>query len=94
MDPLVLIEHALGLVPGRGRNEAGFWLACQSRDNDFSREEALEIGPYWLSLLPDTNTRGSRESYLLTHFEASIHSAYRSVPAGRTSRPWIRGYGC
>ncbi len=93
IDYQILVEHALRMVDHRGRNDAGFWLCCQLRDNDFSREEALEIGPYWLSLLPLTNTKGSREAYLPAHFEASVRSAYRTVPAGRQSRPWIKGYG-
>ena len=88
-----LVERAQDLILSRGRNEAGFWLACQLRDNDFSQDEALEIGPYWLSLLPATNTKGAREAYVLAHFEASVRSAYRRVPAGRDSKPWVKGYG-
>lgn len=90
---LWLVERAQTLAQSRGRNEAGFWLACQLRDNRFSPGEALEIGPYWLSLLPGTNTKGAREAYVPAHYEASVRSAYFKVPAGRESKPWVKGYG-
>jgi hypothetical protein len=93
VDYTLLVERAQDLTASRGRNEAGFWLACQLRDNDFSQDEALEIGPYWLSLLPGTNTKGAKEAYVLAHYEASVRSAYRKVPAGRDSKPWVKGYG-
>lgn len=88
-----LVERAQDLTVSRGRNEAGFWLACQLRDNDFAQDEALEIGPYWLSLLPGTNTKGAREAYVLAHYEASVRSAYRKIPAGREAKPWVKGFG-
>lgn len=93
VDYMVLALRAQNLAASRGRNDAGFWLACQLRDNDFSQDEALEVGPSWLSLLPGTNTKGAREAYVLAHFEASVRSAYRKVPAGRDSKPWVKGYG-
>ncbi|AFZ69768.1 bifunctional DNA primase/polymerase [Deinococcus peraridilitoris] len=93
VDYLVLVERALSLTGSRGRNDAGFWLACQLRDNGFALSEALEVGPYWLSLLPMTNTKGEREAYVLAHFEASVRSAFRRVPVGRGSTPWVKGFG-
>jgi hypothetical protein len=36
----ILIERALKQVPAGGRNNTGFWLACQLRDNGHSEGEA------------------------------------------------------
>lgn len=76
-----LLSYAASLVTtgGRGRNDAGFVLACQLRDNGYSQAEAGEVGPYWLSLLPDTNTKGQVEDYTLAQFHASVRSAFSQL---------------
>lgn len=79
-----VVDSALSLLEFRGRNEAGFSLACQLRDNQYSLQEVMEIGPYWISLLPGVNTKGQTEAYAPEHFRASVRSAFKQAPR----RPW------
>lgn len=89
----VLIDHALRRVDMDGRNKAGYWLAVQFWHNLFTEDEALALDEYWVSLLPGTNTKGEREAYTAANYRASVRSAYGKGAAGRTRRPWEKGYG-
>lgn len=68
-DAIAKVEH------GDGRNETGFWLACQLRDAAFSREEATPIMHAFVAAVPEKD-----HSYTLAEAEASITSAF-SQPA-------------
>lgn len=39
----VLLDRAIRQAPAEGRNLTGLWLACQLRDNGFSREQGREV---------------------------------------------------
>jgi hypothetical protein len=79
-----LIERALVMVPGSGRNNSGFWLACQLRDNGYSIGEAeAAMRDYW-SRVPSTNTKGKREPYAEGEIMASLGQAYSRIPR----EPW------
>ena len=73
---------------GQGRNEAGFWFACQMRDNGYSEAETLMCYPSLLSVFPDTDSKGNRSPYVEQEFKDSVRSAFRR-PA---RRGWIRNY--
>jgi hypothetical protein len=81
-----LVRNALEMVPGQGRNNSGFWLACQLRDNGYSMGEAEAAMSAYHAFLPSTNTKGQREPYTEREMVASLREAF-SKPA---REPWSR----
>jgi hypothetical protein len=76
-----LLRDALDLVHGgRGRNEAGFLLAIQLRDNGYSESEAAGIVQEYVASVPAVNPRGQFEPYSDREALNSLHQAY-SRPA-------------
>jgi hypothetical protein len=63
---------------GKGRNDTGFWLACQLRDDSYNQKEALHV-------LEKFRQRVSSEAnpYTRQEIEKSIHSAYRRAPRSK-----------
>jgi hypothetical protein len=60
----VLIERALGMVgPTMGRNDAGFWLACQLRDNGYSKAEGERALLHYAHRVPPVNSKGQHDAY-------------------------------
>jgi hypothetical protein len=80
----ILIRKALEMARANGRNNSGFWLACQLRDNGYSQPEAESTLRYYAALVPDTNTKGKREPYLEADAQASVQQAYQSA----SREPW------
>lgn len=80
-----LVTEALRRAPG-GRNDAGFWLAAQLRDNDYSETEAEKVICHYAARVPATNAKGQPEMYSDREALASVRQAYK-----RQSRePWAR----
>jgi hypothetical protein len=81
----ILVEQALDLVrSGRGRNDSGFLLAVQLRDNGFSETEAAEVMRSYVSRVPGINLKGQYEPYTDREALDSLHQAFR-----RSARePW------
>jgi hypothetical protein len=79
-----LIGMALDKASSEGRNNAGFWLAVQLRDNGYIIGEAEIVVRNYGSRCPGINTKGERESYSEKEIQASLHEAY-SRPA---REPW------
>lgn len=77
-----LLLEALKRAPS-GRNDAGFWLSCQLRDNNFSQSEALQVLEQYVD---HVETQGT-SPYTLSEAQASLSSAYR----GRKRRAWHEG---
>ncbi|WP_027462702.1 bifunctional DNA primase/polymerase [Deinococcus ficus] len=72
-----LLQRALTKAhEGEGRNAAGFWLATQLRDNDFSQGEAQAYMHNYASLVPAHNAKGEREDYPLSEALTSLRQAY------------------
>ncbi|MCX6022657.1 MAG: hypothetical protein NTZ05_13190, partial [Chloroflexi bacterium] len=69
---------------GDGRNNTGFWLACQLRDNGHSQAEAEATVLAYAERMPPTNTKGELEPYTVADALASVRSAYQQ-PA---REPW------
>jgi putative DNA primase/helicase len=84
VDQVRLIRMALDQVPANGRNNAGFWLAQQLRDNQFSHGEAEAAMRHYCSRVPAVNTKGEPESYGEDEMLASLRSAYSGV----RRKPW------
>lgn len=73
-----LLYRALELAhTGGRRNESGFWLACQLRDNGLSEADAEEVMRRYAGQVPDTNSKGDREAYTLQEARHSLGQAYR-----------------
>ncbi|ABW35131.1 Bifunctional DNA primase/polymerase (plasmid) [Deinococcus geothermalis DSM 11300] len=73
-----LLYRALELAhTGGRRNESGFWLACQLRDNGFREGDAEEVLRRYVSQVPATNSKGEREDYTFEEARHSLGQAYR-----------------
>lgn len=87
LDIGVLLGRAADVAQQRGRNEGGFWLGQQLRDNDYAVHEALGLYHAFLDMVGGVNTKGHPEEYTLREFENSVHSAFR----GRKREAWGAG---
>jgi hypothetical protein len=85
-DSQSIIRRALTIAPRDGRNNAGFWLACQLRDNGYSSGEAEVVMRDYRLQVPYSNTKGKPEAYTEPEMKASLREAY-SKPA---REPWAR----
>jgi hypothetical protein len=79
-----LIGRALSRVSSEGRNNAGFWLACQLRDNGYSQAEAETRMREYADAVPATNMKGQAEPYTHTEALTSLQQAY----AAPRREPW------
>ena len=77
-----LIEKALNDAPPRGRNAAGFELACSLRDRGCSRREAENAMLEYAARVPGTNQHGEPEQYTVREALASVSQAYTRPPRG------------
>ena len=86
-----LVERALAMARRCGRNNAGFWLACQLRDNNYSVANAAAVMRDYRSRVAPTNTKGKVEPYTKNEMNATLREAYsrpaRSPWKGRNTRP-------
>ena len=76
-----MMQRALARAPG-GRNDAGFWLACQLRDNGYTESEADAVLVYFQRTVPQGD-----QPYSPNEAAASVRQAYRQ-PA---REPWTAG---
>jgi hypothetical protein len=63
-----------------GRNNAGFWLACELRDAGLSRLDAQEVMRLYCERVPSTNPVGMVDPYGWDEALASLNSAYSHEP--------------
>jgi hypothetical protein len=71
-----------------GRNNAGFDLACQLRDNGYSEDEALGVMAAYSAGVGHTDQKGYAEAYTDAEAIASLRQAF-----SRPSRaPWTQAY--
>jgi uncharacterized protein (DUF927 family) len=78
-----LISQALTEAQSGGRNNAGFWLAAQLRDNGYSEDEAKQVMRDYSSRVSKENTKGQAESYTEIEALASVRQAYSRAPRER-----------
>lgn len=72
----VLVRRALDKAQACGRNNAGMGLACQLRDNGYSKSEAAsEMQDYGVRV-SSTNLKGEREPYTRSEMSASLDQAF------------------
>lgn len=67
-----------------GRDNACFEMACQLRDNNFSRSEAESIARSFARRVPGTNTKGQHEPFTEQDALAKVASAYSAA----ARQPW------
>jgi hypothetical protein len=78
-----LIDRALSMIgPAMGRNDAGFWLACQLRDHGCSRAEGEQVLLEYAHQVPSLNSKGQRDAYTEEEALASVASAYSKSARG------------
>jgi hypothetical protein len=75
-----LIRKALDEAHAGGRNNGGFWLAAQLRDNGYSQSEAESIVLNYQRRTPATNQKGEPEPYTHAETLASVRGAYSEPP--------------
>lgn len=84
----LLVERALDRLAGadrEGRNNRGFWLAAQLRDNGYNQEETIEImAEQYQPRVPPANPDGVVEPYTTEEMLRTIDSAYTQQPR----EPW------
>jgi uncharacterized protein (DUF927 family) len=78
-----LIRRALKLIDLQGRNNSGFWLATQLRDNRYGYESALEAMQSYRSRCPPVNTKGQEEEYSESEMLATLKQAYDRPARGQ-----------
>lgn len=80
-----LVDSALSLVrSGSGRNNAGFSLAVQLRDNNYGEAEALAAMREFSRQAPSRNNKGEVEPYSEAEIKNSVTQAYSRSPRN----PW------
>jgi Bifunctional DNA primase/polymerase, N-terminal len=72
----LLINRALAEARTSGRNNAGFWLCLQLRDNDYSAAEAKSLGRAYVEGVGPRNMKGELEPYTMDDFQVSVDQAY------------------
>jgi predicted P-loop ATPase len=80
----VLIGRAVEQMRVEGRNNAGFWLATQCRDNRYSQSETADILRDYAGACPNVNMKGHREPYAARDREATLKQVFQR-PA---REPW------
>lgn len=84
--PVRLLDVALERARSDGRNNAGFWYACQLRDNGVPEQLARGLMERYAALVPSTNQKGQAEPYTVREALASLAEAY-SAPAREPLKP-------
>ncbi len=85
LDPELLIQKALAEISRNGgRNNSGFCLAQQLRDNGYSESETKSFALAYRSRCPDTNSKGQVEPYTEHECLASVKKTFE-MPA---RQPW------
>lgn len=72
-----IVARAVKLAD-HGRNDAGFWLACQLRDSRLPKERAVGAMRRYQAAVGATNARGEIEAYTVGEALASLEQAYSS----------------
>jgi uncharacterized protein (DUF927 family) len=75
-DAEALIRRALECAPDGGRNNMGFWLACQLRDREATEAEAIQALRTYAASVAPTNTKGQHEPYTEADAIKSLRKAF------------------
>lgn len=78
--PSAPLERALVRISSGGRNNSGFWLACQLRDAGYGVGEAALVLRDFRARAPELNTKGEPEPYTVEDALATVSQAYSRPP--------------
>ena len=78
--PNTLLEAASARISSEGRNNSGFWLACQLRDRRYAFEAAARVMRQYAAGVPELNQKGQLEPYTEADALASLEQAYSRQP--------------
>jgi putative DNA primase/helicase len=81
-----LISQALQEARTGGRNNIGFWLAAQLRDNGYLENDAKQIMSEYSARVSGRNAKGQSERYTEAEALASVRQAYSRAPR----EPWTQ----
>lgn len=79
-----LLDRALRNARTDGRNNAGFWYACQLRDNGVPEQLARGLMERYAANVGPTNQKGKDERYTVAEAHASLRKAYSAAPRDPT----------
>jgi hypothetical protein len=82
-----VLALAFDRISLHGRNNVGFWLACQLRDNGFSQEDAETVISEYAGRVPPANAKGEPEPYTIDEARTSVRQAFSKPPR----EPWSGG---
>lgn len=86
-----LLNHATHRAPEHGRNDTGLWLACQLRDEGYSKSEAETVMVEYASQV----SGNAPEPYTVQEALATLNSAFsRSARSKGTGGHYPRGAAC
>ena len=86
IESAMLLRRALDQAVSEGRNNAGFWLVTQLRDNGYSESEACAVMGDYVAQVPPVNVKGQLERYTKCEALSSVREAYSRPPR----EPWSR----
>lgn len=75
-----LLDRAIASARVNGRNNAGFWYACQLRDNRVPEQLARGLMERFAASVGELNQKGEREAYTAAEAHASLRKAYEAAP--------------
>jgi hypothetical protein len=75
-----LLEEAAARISSDGRNNSGFWLACQLRDRRYAFDAAARVMRDYTASVPEVNSKGQVEPYTESDALASLEQAYNREP--------------
>lgn len=75
-----LLDRAIAMAKVEGRNNAGFWYACQLRDNRVPEQLARGLMERYAASVSEFNQKGQRERYAAAEAHASLRKAYEGAP--------------
>jgi len=79
-DVIAGLLHRAIRLSRTGRNDAGFWLACQLRDHAVPLNDAENMMQHYQRTVGSTNTKGAEEPYTVNEAVASLAQAYNAPP--------------
>jgi len=78
--PNLLLDKAWEKVSSQGRNNSGFWLACQLRDQGYPFKDAARLIRQYAAGVTEVNQKGQIEPYTAAEALASLQQAYSRQP--------------
>lgn len=91
-----MLAKAIRDASGAGRNNAGFWLACQCRDLGLARDRTIQIlQTDFRDSVNATNLKGQPERFTDAEIAATVAEVWKRPPREppRCGNVWHRGNG-